>query len=78
MSRYVERGVERQNFIVGDRPTVADVSMCGYLVFPPEESGYDLAADYPAVHAWLQRIAALPGWQGPYDLLPGERLPRYV
>lgn len=65
-------------FITGDRPTVADLSMSGYLVFPAEESGYDLAADFPAVHAWLQRLAALPGWFGPYALLPGKRLPRFV
>jgi len=74
----VARTVRDQPFIVGDRPTVADLSMCGYLVFPPEETGYDLATDYPAAHAWLQRIAALPDWQGPYDLLPGKRLQRYV
>lgn len=70
--------VDRRPFIAGDRPTIADISLCGYLVFPPEESGYNLAAAHPAVHAWLQRIAALPGWQAPYDLLPGQRLPRYV
>ena len=65
-------------FIAGDRPTVADLSMTGYLVFPKEESGYDLAASHPAISAWLQRVAALPGWTAPYDLLPGQRLRRYV
>lgn len=70
--------VRDRAFVVGDRPTVADLSMCGYLVFPPEEAGYDLPADYPAVAAWLQRLAALPGWQGPYELLPGRRLQHYV
>ncbi len=70
--------VAARPFIAGDTPSVADLSMCGYLLFPKEEAGYDLAADYPAVQAWLQRIAALPGWQAPYDLLPGERLRRYA
>lgn len=74
----VERNVEDRPFIAGDRPTVADLSMSGYLVFPPDEAGYDLPAHYPAVHAWLQRIAALPAWREPYDLLPGKRLRRYV
>lgn len=64
-------------FIVGDRPTVADISMCGYLMFPPDESGYDLVRQVPSVAAWLGRIAALPGWTPAYDLLPGQRLPRY-
>ena len=70
--------VEQRPFIIGDRPTVADLSMCGYLSFPVEESGYDLATRFPPVHGWLARIAALPGWRAPYDLLPGERLKRYV
>jgi glutathione S-transferase len=74
----VEQQVRDRPFIIGDRPTVVDLSMCGYLAFPTEESGYDLAARFPSVHAWLQRIAGLPGWKGPYDLLPGKRLPRYV
>jgi glutathione S-transferase len=70
--------VRDRPFIAGDQPTVADLSMCGYLVFPPEESGYDLVADFPAVHAWLRRLSALEGWREPYDLLPGKRLPRFV
>ncbi|UFZ03675.1 glutathione S-transferase family protein [Bradyrhizobium ontarionense] len=70
--------VAQRPFIIGDRPTVADLSLCGYLSFPVEESGYDLAARFPPVAAWLQRIAALPGWKPPYDLLPGQRLQRYV
>jgi glutathione S-transferase len=67
-----------RQFMIGDRPTVADISMVGYLFFPKEETGYDLAATHPAVHAWLDRIAALPGWRAPYDLLPGKRLPCYA
>jgi len=70
--------VAQRPFIAGDRPTVADISVTGYLRFPPEETGIDLAVTHPAIHAWLQRIAALPGWQAPYDLLPGPRMPRYV
>jgi hypothetical protein len=26
-------------------------------------------ADYPAIDAWLTRIAATPGWKHPYDLM---------
>ena len=53
-------------------------ALSGYLVFPTEETGYDLAASHPAIAAWLQRLAGLPGWRGPYELLPGQRLPQYV
>ena len=65
-------------FAAGARPTVADLSMIGYLFFPVDESGYDLAASHPAVRRWLDRVAALPGWVAPYDLLPGKRLQRYA
>lgn len=76
--KILEQNVSERPFIAGERPTVADLSMTGYLVFPPHESGYDLALTHPAVSAWLGRIAALPGWVAPYDLLPGQRLPCYV
>lgn len=74
----LEGEVAGRAYIASDRPTVADLSLCGYLMFPPEESGYDLEARFPAVVAWLARIAALPGWRSPYDLLPGARLTKYV
>jgi len=74
----VEQRMQDRAFIVGDHPTVVDLSMCGYLSFPKHEAGYDLAASHPNVHAWLQRIAALPGWKAPYDLLGGKRLRCYV
>ena len=71
------RHLGAQDYVVGTRPTVADISMIGYLCFPPEESGYDLPVSHPGVGAWINRIAALPGWKAPYQLLPGERLRRY-
>lgn len=71
-----EKRFERHAFVLGDRPTVADLSMCGYLSYPAEETGYDLPASHPATAAWLGRIAALPGWRAPYDLLPGKRFAR--
>jgi len=63
-------------FLLGDRPTVADISLCGYVYFSPEETGFDLAASYPAIEAWRNRIKALPGWRHPYDLMPGHPLPQ--
>lgn len=70
--------LEHRAFVAGEGPTIADLSMCAYLSFPPHESGYDLAASHPSIAQWLQRIAALPGWRAPYDLLPGKRLHCYV
>ena len=73
----LERHLSGQVFVVSERPTVVDLSMIAYLHFPKEETGYDLATSHPAINAWLQRIRAIPGWRGAYELLPGKRLPRY-
>lgn len=59
-------------FVVGERPTIADFSLCGYL-FWPEEYGVSWA-DYPDIPAWLDRLKALPGWVHPYELMPGHPL----
>jgi glutathione S-transferase len=74
----LERHLQTSAFAIGDRPTVADFSMVAYLSFPTDETGYDLAISHPAVNAWLGRVANLPGWRSPYDLLPGKRLVRYA
>ena len=63
----VEKHLAGRNFIVGDRPTIADISMVGYLYFT-EETGIDRAT-FPNINAWAARIAALPGWAHPYDLI---------
>ena len=76
--RYWSNICSTSAFAVGDRPTVADFSMIAYLSYPNDETGYDLAASHPAVDAWLRRVANLPGWRSPYDLLPGRRLTHYA
>ncbi len=74
----LERHLQQNAFAIGDRPTVADISMMAYLSYPGDETGYDLAASHPAINAWLLRLAALPGWRSAYDLLPGKRLIHYA
>jgi glutathione S-transferase len=65
-------------YMVGDAPTIADISMCAYLCYPKEESGYDIPAQFPNVAKWLDRVRAIDGWASPYDVLPGERIaPRW-
>ena len=70
--------MQHNDFAIGKRATVADFSMMAYLHYPTDETGYDFAVSHPAVHAWLDRIADLPGWRPAYDLLPGKRLPHYA
>jgi glutathione S-transferase len=62
-------------YIVGDQPTIADLSLVAYLYYPPEEFGFDIAATHKNIAAWLTRIRALPGWKHPYELMPGHPLP---
>ena len=73
----LEQHVAAHQFIVGEATTIADISMVAYLSFPKQEAGFDLAISHPAIAAWLGRVAAIPGWRAPYDLLPGQRLMRY-
>ena len=47
------------DWLVGDAFSIADISLYAYT-HVAEEGGFDLAA-YPAVRAWLDRVAATPG-----------------
>jgi glutathione S-transferase len=67
----VDKRLEKTPFLLGDKPTIADVSMTAYLYYPAEEYGFDIAKDYPAIGKWLERVKTLPGWGHPYDLMPG-------
>lgn len=67
----VNKRLTGRKFLVAERPTIADVSMTGYFYYPAEEFGFDIAAEHPAIAAWMERMAALPGWKHPYDLMPG-------
>lgn len=62
-----------RTYVVAERLTIADLSLCGYL-FWPDELGVAWSA-YPAIAAWLERIRSTPGWRAPYDLLPGHPRP---
>src|ERR1700722_10453846 len=65
----LDQHLRDRRFVIGERPTVADISMVGYLLFPKRETGYDFAVTHPAIQAWLERVSSLPGWRAPYDLL---------
>ena len=71
----VNKRLAARPFILGERPGIADLSLVAYLYYPPDEFGFDIAADHKNIGAWLARIKALPGWKHPYDLMPGHPLP---
>jgi glutathione S-transferase len=66
--------LKKSPFVVGNAPSIADLSLCGYLYWP-DEFGVSWA-EFPAVDAWLERIRKLPGWVHPYELMPGHPMKR--
>jgi glutathione S-transferase len=70
----VDKQLATRPYILGNRPTIADLSLVAYLYYPAEEFGFDIAAERKNIAAWLERIKALPGWKHPYDLMPGHPL----
>jgi glutathione S-transferase len=66
--------LKKSPFVVGKEPSIADLSLCGYLYWP-DEFGVSWA-EFPAIGAWLERIRKLPGWVHPYELMPGHPLKR--
>ena len=55
----------RRWILGGDGPSVADFSLCGYLVHADEAK----VAVPVHVTAWLERLRALPAWRQPYEML---------
>jgi glutathione S-transferase len=71
----LDKRLSHSPYLLGAEPTIADVSMTSYLYYPPEEFGFDIAAQHKNISAWLERMKALPRWAHPYDLMPGYPLP---
>jgi glutathione S-transferase len=68
--KTLDAHLQDRDWMVGTGPTLADIACCGYLYYP-EPFGFD-RNQFPAISRWLDRIAALPGWKHPYDLMPGN------
>jgi glutathione S-transferase len=55
----MERRLESRTFLVGERYSIADISLYAYT-HVAHEGSFDLEP-YPAIKAWLERVAAQPG-----------------
>ena len=55
----MERHLDGRGFLVGDATTLADIALYAYT-HVAHEGGFDLGG-FPAVRAWLDRVAAEPG-----------------
>lgn len=56
----IESHLASRDWLVGDRPTIADVAIYSYVARAPE-GNVDLSA-YPRINAWLSRIEVLQGF----------------
>ena len=65
---FVDRALEGRDWLVGDACTIADIGCFGRMVFMAE-GGLDIAR-WPNVEAWSKRLAAMPRFARPYDLIP--------
>jgi len=72
--KILDAHLAQREYIVGERLTIADISVCGYLFFD-DELGVRWN-EYPGIQSWLTRIRAEPRWKHPYDLLPGHPIPK--
>jgi len=55
----LERHLETRTFLVGERYTLADISLYAYT-HVADEAGFELEP-YPAIRAWLGRVSEQPG-----------------
>jgi glutathione S-transferase len=55
----MERHLDGRSWLVGDTFTIADIALYAYT-HAADEGGFDLAG-FPAIRAWLERVAAQPG-----------------
>jgi glutathione S-transferase len=55
----LDRHLDGRTFLVGDRYSIADIALYAYTHVAPE-GGFELDR-FPAIRAWLARVAAQPG-----------------
>jgi glutathione S-transferase len=55
----METQLEKTPYLVGDAYTVADIALYAYT-HEAHLGGFDMQ-QYPAIQAWLKRVAAHPG-----------------
>jgi glutathione S-transferase len=58
--KLMDEHLAGRSWFVGDRLSLADIALYAYTDVA-EEGGFDLSR-YPAVKAWLARVAAAPGY----------------
>lgn len=62
----LEQQLAHSPFLAGSRYTIADIALYAYT-HVAHEGGFDLAP-YPAIQAWLDRVAVRPGYVAMQDV----------
>ena len=68
--KIVDLHLAGRPFITGERPTIADLSMPGYLYYGDELT--EPLGDFGNIRRWTDRVKAMPGWKHPYEMMPGN------
>jgi len=63
-----DRDLTGQQFLLGTAVSVGDIACVAYLLC--EDMGLN-RSQWPAMHAWMERIRALPEWRDAATLLRG-------
>ena len=66
--KVLDAALGKTRWLAGAEPTIADVACFAPVAFL-EEAKFAVD-DFPQVKAWAERLAALPGFKLPYDLMP--------
>jgi glutathione S-transferase len=65
---FFDKSLQGRDWLVGNTCTLADIGCWGRMVFM-QEGGMDIAG-WPNIEAWSRRLADMPGFGVPYDLIP--------
>jgi glutathione S-transferase len=60
--KVIDQELASTQYLVGNEPTIADVSAYSYIAHAPE--GNVSLDDYANIRSWLARVEALPGFVG--------------
>jgi glutathione S-transferase len=60
LSAILGAGLENRNFLAGDSPTIADLSVASNI---SQLQLADAAPDHPAIRVWYQRVCDIPGFK---------------
>lgn len=63
----MESHLGNRDWLVGDAPTVADISLYAYTHTAGRYGGFEMSR-FPAINRWIDRVAALPGHVGLDDI----------